>query len=274
MILGMRGHDLGRMTPETLADAIASLGFKATQIAPYKCFEGPQEQYMTPEVLASIRELFASRGIAIPVLGSYVSASDKDDAVRDAAKAKYAESLRASRILGAYCVGTETTHFRFPESEREAAYQRLLDFAKSVAKSAEACGAIAAIEPVAVHTLNTPELTRRLLDDVSSPNLKIILDVANLVTPQTTAPEAQMEILERCIACFGGEVVALHLKDGAFDADGKWGNLPLGQGVMDWAKLLPRMRECFDNLCVMREGLFPALAAEEYETMRRWHEGV
>ena len=61
---------------------------------------------------------------------------------------------------------------------------------------------------------------------------------------------------------------------GQFDADGKWGNLPLGQGVMDWAKLLPRMRECFDSLCVMREGLFPALAAEEYETMRRWHEGV
>lgn len=273
MILGMRGHDFGRMSPERLADAIAGYGFRATQLAFAKCFEGQAEQYMTPEALASVRDTFASRGVAIPVMGSYVSASDADDAVREAAKAKYAAALRASVTLGAGCVGTETTHFTAPESEREAAYARLLDFARSVAGAAEACGGIAAIEPVALHTLNTPELTRRLLDDVHSAHLKIIFDLANLVTPETTAPEAQREILERSIACFGDDVVALHLKDGAFGADGKWENRPLGEGVMDWARLLPRMRERFDALCVLREGVFPGLAAQELETMRRWHEG-
>ena len=273
MILGMRGHDFGKMQPAALADAISQYGFRATQLAFAKCFEGPAEQYMTPEALASIRETFAARDIAIPVLGSYVSASDADDAVREAAKEKYAAALRASVTLGAGCVGTETTHFRADESEREAAYGRLLDFAKHVAAAAEDCGAIAAIEPVALHTLNTPELTRRLLDDVHSPNLKVILDTANLVTPQTTAPEAQLEIFERCIACFGGDVVALHIKDGVFDAEGKWQNRPLGEGVMDWARLFPRLRQHFDNLCATREGVFPGMAAEELATMRRWHEG-
>lgn len=273
MIIGMRGHDFGRMQPEALADAIASYGFRATQLAFGKCFEGAPDAYLTPESLAHIREVFAARGIALPVMGCYVSASDADDAVRDAAKAKFAAYLRASVALGAGCVGTETTHFRADESEREAAYARLLDFARSVSRAAEDCGALVGIEPVALHTLNTPELTRRLLDDVASPNLKVILDTANLVTPATTAPEAQAEILDRCFACFGEEVVALHVKDGVFDAGGKWQNRPLGQGVMDWAHLLPRLRERYDSLCALREGVFPGMAAEELATLRRWAEG-
>ena len=273
MIIGMRGHDFGRMQPDALAQAIADAGFRATQLAFTKAFEGPAEQYMTPQALASIREAFAARDIALPVMGCYVSASDRDDAVREDAKRRYAQCLRASVTLGAGCVGTETTHFTFDESEREAAYARLLDFARAVAKEAEGCGAIAGIEPVALHTLNTPELTRRLLDDVPSPNLKVILDVANLVTPQTTAPEAQMEILERCLACFGGEIVVLHVKDGVFDAEGRWQNRPLGEGVMDWARLLPRLRENNDSLCALREGVFPGMAREECEIMHRWIEG-
>ena len=273
MIVGMRGHDFGRMRPDALADVIAQTGFRATQLAFTKAFDGPAEQYMTPQALTSIREAFASHDIALPVMGCYISAADRDDAVREDAKRRFCECLRASVLLGAGCVGTETTHFTFDEAEREAAYARLLDFARAVASEAEACGGIVGIEPVAVHTLNTPEMARRLLEDVHSPNLKIILDVANLVTPQTTSPEAQMEILERSIACFGGEIVALHVKDGAFDAEGQWQNRPLGEGVMDWARLLPRLRGINDSLCALREGVFPGMAREECAIMHRWLEG-
>lgn len=273
MIIGMRGHDFGRMQPDALAQAIAQTGFCATQLAFTKAFDGPADQYMTAYALTRIRESFASRGIALPVMGCYISASDRDDAVREDAKRRFAECLRASVTLGAGCVGTETTHFTADESEREAAYARLLDFTRAVTAEAETCGAIVGIEPVALHTLNTPELTRRLLDDVPSPNLKVILDVANLVTPQTTSPEAQMDILERCLAAFGSEIVALHVKDGAFDAEGKWQNRPLGEGVMDWARLLPRLRANNDALCALREGVFPGMAQEECAIMHRWAEG-
>ena len=112
------------------------------------------------------------------------------------------------------------------------------------------------IEPVALHTLNTPELTRRLIADVSSPNLRVILDTANLVTPETAAPEAQMEILERALSCFGKQICVLHVKDGVFNGEGKWENRLLGQGVMDWPRLLPRLREHNDTLCALREGVY------------------
>lgn len=273
MIIGMRGHDFGRMAPEALAAAIRETGFRATQLAFTKAFPAPAAQYMTPQALSGIREAFAAQGIALPVMGCYVSASDRDDAVREAAKASFSDCLRASVLLGALCVGTETTHFTFDKSEREAAYARLVDFVRAVVPVAEACGAVVGIEPVALHTLNTPELTRRLLRDVPSDALRVVLDVANLVTPQTTAPEAQRELLDRCLSCFGERIAVLHVKDGVFDAGGVWQNRPLGEGVMDWAHLLPALRAHDDSLCALREGVWPGLAREECARMHAWMEG-
>ena len=270
MIIGMRGHDFGRMQPDELAAAISSKGFRATQLAFTKAFIQPADSYMTPEQLTHIRDVFSENNVAIPVMGCYISASDRDPAVLNAAKEKFAQCLRASVLLGAGCVGTETKHFTFDESEREAAYARLLDFTRYVVREAEACGAIVGIEPVASHTLNTPELTRRLLDDVPSENVKIILDMGNLLTRDTCSPEAQKDILDRCLALFGDKIGVLHVKDGVFDENGKWVPKPMGEGVMDWKTLLPILRAHNDNLCALREGVWPGKADEEREIMRRW----
>lgn len=270
MIIGMRGHDFGRLEPDVLAKEIAKNGFKATQLAFTKAFPKPENEYMTPEMLGKIRGYFAEEDIQIPVMGCYVSASDRDPDKLTAEKARFSRALEASKLLGAGCVGTETTHFTFPESEREAAYLRLLDFTKSVIETAKKCDAIVGIEPVAVHTLNTPELAGRLLRDVNDPHLNIILDTANLITPQTIAPEAQMEILKRALSIFGDKVCALHIKDGVFNSEGKWENRPLGEGIMDWPHLFPILREKLDHLCALREDVWPGIAATECQLMHKW----
>lgn len=268
MIIGMRGHDFGRMEPGPLARQIRAAGFRATQLAFGKAFPPREDGYLTPEALASVRAAFD--GIALPVMGCYVSASDRDPAVLEAAKARFSAHLRASVLLGAGCVGTETTHFTFDESEREAAYARLLDFVRAVVPAAEACGACVGIEPVSYHTLATPELARRLLEDVPSPNLKIILDTANLLPPGVSVPEVQRDLLERALACFGGKICVLHVKDGVWNSENRWENRPLGEGVMDWPTLLPLLRAHDDSLCALREGVWPGLAQAECALMRRW----
>lgn len=270
MIIGMRGHDFGRMEPAALAVAIRENGFSATQLAFGKAFPEKPETYMTDAALASIRSAFAACGVAVPVMGCYVSASDRDPAVLAAAKEKFAQHLIASVTLGAGCVGTETTHFTFDESEREAAYARLLDFTRHAAAIAESCGAIVGIEPVAYHTLNTPELTKRLLDDVNSDHLRVILDSANLVPPGVTAKEAQRDLVARSLQLFGDKICVLHVKDGAWNSENKWENRPLGEGIMDWETILPMLRANNDGLCALREGVWPGLAKEECALMHRW----
>ena len=66
----------------------------------------------------------------------------------------------------------------------------------------------------------------------------------------------------------------LHVKDGVFDAEGKWQNRPLGEGVMDWAHLLPALRMHDDSLCALREGVWPGLAREECARMHAYAEGT
>ena len=270
MIIGMRGHDFGRMEPEALAAKIAAHGYRATQLAFGKAFPRPAQEYMTRDALLSIRTAFAAQGVRVPVMGCYVSASDRDEAVRQSAKEKFADALRASVILGAGCVGTETTHFTFDESEREAAYARLLDFMRHVVPVAEACGAIVGVEPVAYHTLATPEMTAQLLRDVPSSHVRVILDMANLVPPGVSDAAVQKELLERALHCFGGRICVLHVKDGVWNGENKWENRPLGEGIMDFKTLLPLLRAHDDSLCALREGVWPGMADEEYAVMRRW----
>ena len=270
MIIGMRGHDFGRMEPAELAPAISGAGFRATQLAFTKAFPRPSSAYMTPDMLSEIRQLFARHQVALPVMGCYVSASDADENKRSEAKSAFAECLRASVLLGAGCVGTETTHFTFEESEREAAYARLIDFTRFTAAEAESCGAIVGIEPVATHTLNTPELALRLLHDVPSKHIKVVLDLANLIPPGETAPEFQSEMLERALNAFGDRLAVLHIKDGVWNSEGRWENRPLGQGMMDWSRLLPRLREHNNDLCALREAVWPGLATQECAQLHRW----
>lgn len=267
MIIGMRGHDFGRMQPQALAEAIREKGFCAAQLAFTKAFPEPTEAYMSPERLEEIRDVFAESGVSVPVMGCYISASDIDDAVRNEAKAQFAAILRASVLLGAGCVGTETTPFTFAEEEREAAYARLLDFMRAVVPVAEECGAIVGIEPVATHTLNTPEMARRMLDDVGSDSVKIILDMVNLMTKETSSPQSQLEILERCLALWGDRICALHIKDGVFDEAGNWVDTPIGEGIVDWKTLFPVIRARNDALCALREGVWPGRAEEESQRL-------
>ena len=127
-------------------------------------------------------------------------------------------------------------------------------------RRARCCPTIRKQRTISCSSAHTPELTRRLIADVNSPNLRVILDTANLVTPKPAAPEAQMEILERALSCFGKQICVLHVKDGVFNGEGKWENRPLGQGVMDWPRLLPRLRAHNDALCALREGVFPGIS--------------
>lgn len=270
MIIGMRGHDFGCMEPSALAQKIASHGYRAAQLDFGKVFPQSAEVYMTEQALEDIRAAVVSQQIRIPVMGCYVSAGDRDDAVREAAKKKFCDALRASAVLGAGCVGTETTRFNLDETEREEAYAGLLDFVRGAVSVAEECHAVVGIEPVAWHTLSTPELTRRLLADVPSDRLRVILDLANLVPPGVSDPAVQHDRLDRALACFGDKICVLHVKDGIWNSENRWENRPLGEGIMDWKTLLPRLCMHNDNLCALREGVWPGKADEEYAILRRW----
>src|SRR5258706_104079 len=89
---------------------------------------------------------------------------------------------------------------------------------------------ILGIEPETGNVIDSAAKARRLIDEMRSPRLKIIMDAANLFHPGELG--RMDEILDEAFDRLGGEVILVHAKE--MSPDGHAGDLPLGDGVLDW----------------------------------------
>jgi sugar phosphate isomerase/epimerase len=240
-----------------LAKFIADAGFVCTQLAPAKAIQNVDKiADITPVLLDEIREAFAREGVEISVLGCYIEPSITDRDKRLENVALFRENLRHAAALGVPIVGTETTHFPIdaPAHEREIVYKLLLDSVLRMVEKAEQVGVCVGIEPVAEHTLNSPTLARRLLDDVQSDKLKIVFDPVNLLLPATFHEQAR--IFAETFSLLGEEIAAVHVKDVVIAGGEKvWRNI--GAGGVDYGLIIPWLRAHKPGISLLREGVNP-----------------
>lgn len=79
-----------------------------------------------------------------------------------------------------------------------------------------------------------------MLDEIGSPNLRIILDPVNLL--EIYNYEKQDEIIDEAIELLGKDVAVLHVKDFAI-TDGRLVSVPVGQGQCHWDRIMPYMKK-------------------------------
>ena len=94
------------------------------------------------------------------------------------------------------------------------------------------------LEPETGNVINSARKARRLLDEMKSPRLKVILDPANLFHPGDLP--RMKEILNEAFDFLGRDIVLAHAKELA--SDGHAGGLPLGEGELDWDLYLGSLR--------------------------------
>lgn len=266
--IGVRAHDYGRKTPRELAADISAAGFSSVQLAISKAITGMESDIgrLTPGLAFEIGQAFASNGIDIAVLGCYIEPVHPDESQRALHIQRFKEHLLYARAMGGLVVGTETTMFRGPESERDAAFSILLHSVEQLLTEAEKSGAVVGIEPVAVHTLNTPALTRRLLDTFKSEHIKIIFDPVNLIRPAIV--EDHSALLDECFDAFGDQIIALHCKDIVLNAEGKITEVLLGEGKVNYPKLAGYLKTARPGLALLREGANPQTAQKDIDFLK------
>jgi len=254
MKIGVRAHDFGRFSCQCQqAQTIKSAGFKCVQYAPAKAIEGIEHfDDITPQVLNRIQEGFGKNNVEITVLGCYIEPSLTDETQRLDSVRIFKDNLSHAKKLGVPIVGTETTglNIHATGAEREAAYNRLKDSVLRMAEKAEAEDVFIGIEPVAEHTLNTPALTRRLLDEVGSSKLKVIFDPVNLVLPHTI--HQQDMIFNEMFNLLGNEIYVMHIKDTVIEDDKKaWRKI--GKGVINYTLIFDWLRKHKPEIRLLRE---------------------
>ena len=153
--------------------------------------------------------------------------------------------IRFASWLGCGVVGTETgapneTYTAVPECHGEEALQTFITNLRPVVKYAEEMGVVMAIEPVWKHIVYNPARARRVLDEIASPNLQIILDPVNLL--DYCNYKDQVAIVDEAIDVLGPDVAMVHLKD-FIPEDGKLKSVGCGLGQMDYTSILKFMKE-------------------------------
>jgi sugar phosphate isomerase/epimerase len=131
------------------------------------------------------------------------------------------------------CTGTldEANMWRWhPRNVSREAWDRLVKAMRRVVKIADRHEVMLGVEPEVSNVINTACKARRLLDEVGSPWLKIVIDPANLF--RSGELPRMNEILEEAFELLGPDIVLAHAKD--LNRDGEAGDVPPGRGVLDY----------------------------------------
>ncbi|MCR5801286.1 MAG: sugar phosphate isomerase/epimerase [Lachnospiraceae bacterium] len=269
MQLGIRLHDIKKAPLEERLQIAHEQGFKCGHIALSKVIsEYPvDDAALTPGLGMYLKKQFAKYDLDVAVLGCYLNLANPNEETMKKTYNRYFANIRFASFLGAGVVGTETgavnEEYRFEEENHsDKALRIFIDRVKPVIRCAEEFGVIFAIEPVFKHIVCDPERARKVLDEVGSPNLKIIFDPVNLLDVSNI--DRREEIFAQAMDLLGEDIAVLHLKDYVVE-NGGLKSVACGTGEMQYEELLRFVKEKKPNMHATLENTVPDNAVKTRE---------
>ncbi len=213
---------------QELFEKIAALGYETVQLA----FASVKECGFTPsahieipdsvsdEAIEAIRAASERTGVSIGAVNGTWNMAHPDKSVRGEAIRRMDGFLKAVSSLGcpivSLCSGTRSPlHLWHGDAANQTAeaWSDMLDSMKRAAELAEKYNILLAIETEAGNIIDTPEKARRVMDEAGSPNLKMVLDAANLFHAGEAKTENMRPRLDEAMKHFGRDVILAHGKD-------------------------------------------------------------
>lgn len=229
MRIGLCTTDFDRPMPARMLFAkAAALGFEVVQLAfgsVEECRFSPSSQIEIPErvsdeALRAIADASVESGVPIGAINGTWNMAHPDAAVREEGLRRFEGFLDAVQTLKvpivSLCSGSRSWDGLWsfdPETPSDSAWNDMCSVMKRATEMAQARGITLAIETEASNVVDTPERARRILDEVASDHLRMVLDAANLFHPGEARSENARSSLDRAMACFGRDVVLAHGKD-------------------------------------------------------------
>lgn len=274
---GMRCHDICPAGPvRQVLDRVVDNGILQIQLAMGKSFTDFDSSYghYSPGAAHMLKKELDQRDIHVAVLGCYINPTHPDDSVREAETRRFIEHLKYARVLGADMVGTETGRYDadfkvVPYTYTEGNYQLLLKTMRQIVKAAEKLGVIVGVEAVHDHTLYCPEMMRRFLEDIDSPNVEAILDPVNLLSEDNY--QNQDEVIANAFKLYGDRIGVLHIKDAVMDGGVlKFANV--GEGLFHYEHLMKLVKEQKPHVAMLLEESNPKRCHRDIEFLEAIYE--
>ena len=243
MRLGIFAKTFAGADAATVLGAVRRAGYDCTQFN-MACVGLPPMPYAIEEaVLAEIRASAAAAGVGIVALSATYNMIHPDPIVRMDGLLRLGVMLAAARALEVrlvtLCTGSRDPVDQWrhhPDNATPAAWTDLCrEMAQAVAM-AEAAGVDLGIEPEQANVVTSAADARRLIGEMGSARVRIVLDPANLFE-QATSAQART-VVAAAVELLGDRIAMVHAKDRAGDG----GFATVGQGIVDFPDLLARLR--------------------------------
>ncbi len=266
MRLGVFAKTFARSSPEGVFDAVAGYGLRETQFNMSVAGLSQLPEEIAPALADRVKMAAAERQIAlIAVSGTFNMIHPHKEVRRDGLRrlgvlAGACERLGTSTVT--LCTGTRDPKDmwrRHQDNARPEAWRDLLATMQEALETAEEHGVTLAFEPETANVVDSAAKGRRLLDEMRSPRLKVIMDAANLFDAGDPARRhsRQEEILDEAFELLGGDLLLAHAKD----VNGSGEVVAVGKGELDYDLYLTHLNEAGYGGPLVMHGL----AEEEVE---------
>lgn len=241
MKIGVFAKTFAGKDPMTVLAASAAAGFQG--VAYNMACSGLEAM---PEGIsdAAIGEIVAASratGQTIQSLSGTYNMIHPDIAVRERGHARLAVLAAAARDMGTelitLCTGTRDAADQWrghPDNGSIEAWADLMQSFKVAVQVAEKYKIYLGVEPELANVVNGAVTARRLLDELQSDRVKIVLDPANLFE----VSDDPRGVIAEAVDLLGPDIAMVHAKD----RDRAGGFTAAGKGVVDFAHFIAALR--------------------------------
>ena len=274
MRIGIFARTFARTSPEDVFDAMVGYGLGQTQFNMSVAGLSSLPGEIAPALADRIRTAAAGRQVALVAVSGTFNMIHPDEEVRR-------EGLRRLGVLAGACdrLGTSTVTLctgtrdpedmwrRHPDNARPEAWRDLLAAMQGALETAEEHCVTLAFEPEVANVVDSAQKGRRLLDEMRSPRLKVVMDAANLFDAWDPARGLSRsgEILEEAFELLGGDLLLAHVKDVNSSGD----VVAVGRGDLDFGLYLKHLNEAGYNGPLVMHGLTEAEVEGSLAFLRR-----
>ena len=212
-------------------------------------------------VIARIAAARDQTGVGLAALSGTWNMAHPDLAQRQLGRKGLRTVIRVARALDiplvTLCTGSRHPTDQWghhPDNGTPAAWADMRAEMALALDMAEGAGVDLGIEPEQANVVTSADDACRLIAEMRSARLKIVLDPANLF--ERADPDAARNIVAQAVETAAGHIAMAHAKDR--HADGRFATA--GTGVVDFADFLTRLRTTGFDAAVVTHGLDAAEA--------------
>lgn len=250
--------------------AVRAAGYEATQFN-MACVGLPSmPDEISGSIISEINAASKSSDVSIAAISGTYNMAHPNPAVRADGLRRLAMIIANAKTMGTnlvtLCTGSRDVEDQWRWHKDNSSPDAWRDMRDEMAKAlqlAEAHGVDLGIEPELANIVSSAQQAKRLIDQMNSKRLRIVLDPANLFEIETK--KMRPEIISRAVDVLAGHISMAHAKDrnpmGEFVA--------AGTGVMDFSHFVGCLKRTGFNGPLITHGLTESEAPKVAEFLKR-----